>query len=181
MNRVAKFEKVSWEEFLKDWIDTFPEMAKYGKVEYEHVIKDVYDNIRLPERKTKGSAGYDFCCPCDLTLRPGETVKIPTGIRVCIEEGWVLKCYPRSSMGFKYRLQLDNTVGIIDSDYYNAKNEGHIFFKITNDSKENVENKVLEISNEDTFVQGIFIPFGITTDDEADGIRVGGIGSTTKK
>ena len=67
---------------------------------------------------------------------PGESIKVPTGIRAEMEEGWVLKCYPRSGLGFKFRLQLNNTVGIIDSDYFYSDNEGHIFAKLTNDSKE---------------------------------------------
>ena len=98
--------------------------------------REIYDGIRLPRRATAGSAGYDFFAPADITLRPGETIKIPTGVRVWMEPEWVLKCYPRSGLGFKYRLQLNNTVGIIDSDYYYSDNEGHIFSKLTNDSNE---------------------------------------------
>ena len=103
---------------------------------------------------------------------------IPTGVRVRIDEGWVLSIYPRSGLGFKFRLQLDNTVGIIDSDYYNSANEGHIFIKITNDSKE--EKKVSLLSG-DAFAQGVFTQFGITVDDDADGVRDGGMGSTDAK
>jgi len=112
------------------------------------------------------------------TLAPGETIKIPTGIRAWMAEGWVLTCYPRSGLGFKFRLQLNNTVGIIDSDYYYSDNEGHIFSKITNDSN---EGKTLQIGAGDGFVQGIFLPFGITEDDDATEKRNGGFGSTTKK
>lgn len=71
-----------------------------------------------------------------MTVAPGESVKIPTGVRVEMEEGWVLSIFPRSSLGFKYRLQLNNTVGIIDSDYFYSDNEGHMFIKMTNDSRE---------------------------------------------
>ena len=88
-----------------------------------------------------------------ITLKPGETVKIPTGVRVWMEQDWVLKCYPRSGLGFKYRLQLNNTVGIIDSDYYYSDNEGQIFAKITNDSN---EGKTVEVEAGDGFMQGIF-------------------------
>ena len=109
MKRIAKFHKVSAERFMADWKDTFPETA-------EETIADIYNKIKLPVRATAGSAGYDFFSPVDITLNPGETVKIPTGIRVEMEQDWVLKCYPRSGLGFKYRLQLNNTVGIIDSD-----------------------------------------------------------------
>ena len=128
MQRVAKFYKVSYKQFEKDWIDTF------GQTEN---IEEIYKEIKLPKRATTGSAGYDFFAPVQIELKPGETVKIPTGIRVEILENWVLKCYPRSGLGFKFRLQLNNTVGIIDSDYFNSSNEGHIFCKLTNDSNEN--------------------------------------------
>ncbi len=170
MKSVARFEKVSFEQFLKDFKDTYPLS--------DDTIKKIYDNIKLPKRATKGSAGYDFYAPTEIILNPGETAKIPTGIRAYIEDGYVLEIYPRSGLGFKYRLQLNNTVGIIDSDYYNSKNEGHIFIKITNDSNEGKSVNVLE---GDGFAQGIFKEFFITYDDEADGIRDGGFGSTTKK
>ena len=171
MKRIAKFHKVSAERFMADWKDTFPETA-------EETIADIYNKIKLPVRATAGSAGYDFFSPVDITLNPGETVKIPTGIRVEMEQDWVLKCYPRSGLGFKYRLQLNNTVGIIDSDYFYSDNEGHIFSKITNDSN---ESKSVSIQAGTGFMQGIFVEYGITVDDEATGIRNGGFGSTTEK
>ena len=158
---IAKFEKVSQEEFLKA-CDSL----------------EVYNDIKLPKRATAGSAGYDFYAPFDITLSPGETIKIPTGIRVQMEVNYVLKLYPRSGLGFKYRLQLNNTVGIIDSDYYYSDNEGHIFAKITNDSN---EGKTVTINKGDGFMQGIFIEYGITFDDDTTEIRNGGFGSTTKK
>lgn len=170
MKRIAKFEKVSIEQFREGWTDTF------GAAE-EAEIRDIYEKIKLPERATAGSAGYDFFAPVSLTLAPGETVKVPTGIRVWMEPEWVLKCYPRSGLGFKFRLQLNNTVGIIDSDYYYSDNEGHIFSKITNDSN---EGKTVEIKAGDGFMQGIFVEYGITVDDDATGIRNGGFGSTTR-
>ena len=168
MKKIAKFEKVSYDNFLSSLTSDFPE------------IKDpqsVYDNIILPKRATVGSAGYDFFTPFEITLAPGETIKIPTGIRVWIENGWVLKLYPRSGLGFKFRLQLNNTVGIIDSDYYNSDNEGHIFCRITNDSN---EGKTVSLKSGEGFCQGIFVEYGITLDDDAVGIRNGGFGSTTK-
>ena len=171
MKRIAKFHKVSAERFMADWKDTFPETA-------EETIADIYNKIKLPVRATAGSAGYDFFSPVDITLNPGETVKIPTGIRVEMEQDWVLKCYPRSGLGFKYRLQLNNTGGIIDSDYFYSDNEGHIFSKITNDSN---ESKSVSIQAGTGFMQGIFVEYGITVDDDAQGIRNGGFGSTTQK
>ena len=170
MNKIAKFEKVSFEQFKKDYIDCFNE-------DNEIKIKEIYDLIKLPKRATKGSAGYDFYSPITFTLKPSESIKIPTGIRVKIEEGWFLANFPRSSLGFKYRLQLNNTVGIIDADYYNALNEGHIMTKLTNDSK---ENKELTIEQGIAFSQGIFLQFGIVVDDDSDEVRIGGFGSTTK-
>ncbi len=166
MKRIAKFEKVSKDQFSAAWRETFgTEQA-------------IYDEIILPKRATKGSAGYDFFSTLDFTLKPGETIKIPTGVRVWMEDGWVLKLYPRSGLGFKYRLQMNNTVGIIDSDYYHSDNEGHIFIKITNDSN---EGKTVSLKKGEGFAQGIFVEYGITVDDEADRIRNGGFGSTTKK
>ena len=137
----------------------------------------IYNRIKEPKRATIGSAGYDFYAPFNIELKPGETIKVPTGIRCEIEEGWVLTIYPRSGLGFKYRLQLNNTVGIIDSDYFSSSNEGHIYIKITNDSN---ENKIVSIKEGEGFAQGIFLPFGITIDDDASEIRDGGFGSTTK-
>ena len=106
MKKIAKFFKVSETEYLKNG----------DKVSYDGVI--------LPCRATAGSAGYDFFSPKGYKIAAGETVKIPTGVWVKIENGWVLQIFPRSSLGFKYRLTLNNTVGIIDADYYNADNEG---------------------------------------------------------
>ncbi|MBR5539289.1 MAG: deoxyuridine 5'-triphosphate nucleotidohydrolase [Clostridia bacterium] len=166
MKRIAKFEKVSQERFNEGFLDAF---GKDGSA--------LYDEIKLPRRATTGSAGYDFCTPVGFTLAPGETIKIPTGIRVKMEDGWVLKIYPRSGLGFKYRVQLNNTVGIIDGDYYYAENDGHIFIKITNDSN---EGKTLTLGAGDAFAQGIFVEYGITVDDDADGVRKGGFGSTGK-
>lgn len=169
--RIAKFEKVSFEQFQEGFEDSFHSVEK-------DKLQKIYEEIRIPKRATAGSAGYDFYSPVSLAIHPGETVKIPTGIRVKMDQDWVLKCYPRSGLGFKYRLQLNNTVGIIDSDYYGSDNEGHIFAKLTNDSR---EGKVVELEAGIGFMQGIFVEYGITIDDDADGIRNGGFGSTTSK
>ena len=171
MHRIAKFHFVSPSQFLTAMQEEYPQYT-------EEQIKEMYEALKLPKRATTGSAGYDFYAPVDVTMKPGEIVKIPTGIRVEMKEGWVLKCYPRSGLGFKYRLQLNNTVGIIDSDYFYSDNEGHIFSKITNDSN---ENKTLTIPADTGFMQGIFVEYGITVDDDATEIRNGGFGSTTAK
>lgn len=170
MQRVAKFEKVSFEEFKHSWESAFGDC-------YEAKIKMIYDKIKLPKRATAHSAGYDFFLPMEISLLPNESIKIPTGVRAKINEGWVLKIYPRSSLGFKYRLQLNNTVGIIDGDYYNSDNEGHIQIKLTNRT---TEHKTLTIGEGQGFCQGIFVEYGITVDDEVSAIRNGGFGSTNK-
>ena len=151
--------------------------AAASMTETMNQIKEMYEALKLPKRATTGSAGYDFYAPDDFVIEPGKTIKIPTGIRVEMEENWVLKCYPRSGLGFKFRLQLNNTVGIIDSDYFYSDNEGHIFAKLTNDTN---ENKTVELGKGTGFMQGIFVEYGITVDDDATAVRNGGFGSTTK-
>ena len=170
MHRIAKFHFVSPGQFLTAMQEGYPQYT-------EAQIKEMYENLKLPRRATKGSAGYDFFSPADFTIKPGETIKIPTGIRVEMDQEWVLKCYPRSGLGFKFRLQLNNTVGIIDSDYFYSDNEGHIFAKLTNDTN---ENKVVELKADTGFMQGIFVEYGITVDDDVTDVRNGGFGSTTK-
>ncbi len=169
MKKIAKFEKVSFEEFKGDWLKCFPDTVDVMKI---------YNSIKLPTRATSGSAGYDFYAPDDLHLSTDESLLVPTGIRVKIDQGWVLKIYPRSGLGFKHRVQLDNTVGIIDSDYYNSSNEGHIMIKLSCDSHE-VGHKV-DIMATQGFAQGIFLEYGITYDDVSVGVRDGGFGSTSE-
>lgn len=100
MNRIAKFEKVSKHQFAEAMLNTF------GNIFTANI-----DDVSLPVRATSGSAGYDFVSPISFELAAGESIKVPTGIRVNIREGWWLAIVPRSSLGFKYRMQLDNTVG----------------------------------------------------------------------
>lgn len=169
MKKVAKFEKVSWAQFQKDYVDTFGE----GKTIDMNEIRKIYDNIKLPIRSTSGSAGYDFKSPIDFKLKPGSTIKIPTGIKVKIDDGWVLKCYPRSGLGFKYKMRMANVVPIIDSDYYYSDNEGHIFLKLSNEGE-----KDISINSGDKIIQGVFVPYGITYDDCVNKTRNGGVGST---
>ena len=165
----AKFYKVSYEQFKDSMVDEFG-------LEDE-IIEKKYNALTLPKRATTGSAGYDFYSPVDFVLKPGETIKIPTGIRCEMVENLVLMIYPRSGLGFKYRLQLNNTVGVIDSDYFYSDNEGHIFIKITNDSN---EGKIVEVKEGQGFAQGIFMQYFVTDDDEVTEKRNGGFGSTTK-
>ena len=152
MNRIAKFFKVSESQFARDG----------------------YENIRLPKRATAGSAGYDFYAPYDFVLEPHSEIIIDTGIRARISDGWVLVILPRSGSGFKYGVRLANTAGVIDSDYFNADNEGHIKIKLVSHEKE------YKVSAGDAFAQGIFLPYGITEDDDCTAERHGGFGSTGK-
>ena len=99
---MRKFEKISKEQYEKDL---------KGKCEYE--------DISLPVRSTKHSAGYDFKSPIEFELNPGEIIKVPTGIKAQMEDDEYLMLLVRSSMGFKYNVRLCNQVGIVDSDYYN--------------------------------------------------------------
>ena len=165
MQKIAQFFRVSEAQLRADWQKCLPE-------------RPMPEAIRLPRRATAGSAGYDFFSPVDFTLAAGESILLPTGIRARMDEGWVLTVFPRSGLGFKFRLMLANTVGIIDADYYDAKNEGHILLKLVN---ANAEGKTLSIAAGDAVAQGIFLPFGITVDDAAEGARVGGLGSTSER
>ena len=155
---MRKFEKVSKEVFERD------------------LVGSNYDELILPKRGTKYSAGYDFYSPISFTLMPGERKIIPTGIKVCMEENEFLAIYVRSSLGFKYDIRMCNQVGIIDADYYgNSENEGHFFVCLKNEG-----DKEININSGDRFVQGIFTPYLVTDDDCATGNREGGIGSTNK-
>ena len=160
-NIVSTLEFVSKEQYEKD-VD--------GDVTYTS-----HENLKLPTRATAGSAGYDFFTPTPIHLEPGESAVIKTGIRAKIDNGWALVIMPKSGLGFKYSLKLANTIGLIDGDYYNADNEGHIMVKL-----ENRGDKVVELHTGDKFAQGVFIMYGISsTDNLNDKIeRHGGFGST---
>ena len=171
MNKVARFEKVSYEQFKEDWLNQFPNTVEWK-------LKSMYENIKLPKRSTTGSAGYDFYIPRDMELREFNSIVIPTGIRCVMDYSYVLAIFPRSGQGFKYGVHLANTVGIIDADYCNAENEGHIHVKLVNDSR---LAKDIDFNDGVAFCQGIFLPFGITVDDEVEAKRIGGFGSTDSK
>lgn len=176
INVVGEFEKVSFEQFLRDMTAEY-----YHGVTpddgFADIVKDLYDQIVLPQRATPRSAGYDIRTPTAFSLKRGESVNIPTGIRVKIgRDGYFLACVPRSSLGFKHGLMLANTVGVIDQDYYYAANEGHIFCKLVNHGDHTVE-----INQGERIIQGIFLPYAITFSDEPTfDTRTGGIGSTGK-
>lgn len=160
---IGRFEKVSLLQFKKDLRDCL-------NIEG---TDDIYNEITLPKRATKGSAGYDFVCPIDIIIKQGEMLKIPSGIRCYMKDSYVLNIYPRSSLGFKYQMMLANTTGIIDSDYYGAKNEGHIIVAIVNKG-----NKDIILKKGERFVQGIFFKFYTVDEEEVEVKRIGGFGSS---
>ena len=133
------------------------------------------EEVPLPKRATAGSAGYDFVSPLEVTVPAGGTALIPTGIRAEMEPGWVLMLFPRSSLGFRHALRLSNTVGVIDSDYAFAKNEGHIMVKLRNPLAEAVT-----VGRGERFCQGVFLPYGTAEEEEVTAERTGGFGSTDR-
>lgn len=191
-----RFEKVSLSQFKESFksdkyyarVSIFPlaEIAAGGGVRYsnnfnalqDYSIEEIYNHISLPRRATKKSAGYDFYAPYDFTLAPGESVKISTGIRVILDDDKFLMCAPRSGHGFKSRVQLDNTIGIIDADYSQSMNEGHIQAKITNDSH---TGTYITVKKGEAMMQAIILPY-FTVEDEPEITRQrdGGFGSTNK-
>jgi len=165
-----KFEKISEMQFLKDFAEYISDEALDAKDTLA-----VYNAIKLPKRATKGSAGYDIFAPFDITIPPKGTVKVPTGIRVHLDDDKFLAIYPRSGLGFKYKMQLWNTIPVIDADYSGSDNEGHIWCKFFNDSP---DNKTIIIKQGDAMCQGVIQQYFKTVDDETDGVRNGGFGST---
>ena len=158
-------------------------MRKFEKISFEQFIKDVkddrmlYDAIELPKRSTKTSAGYDIRSVEEGIIKPGEAKIFKTGLKVCMNKDEVLNIYSRSSQGYKYTVCLINSVGIIDSDYYNnSNNEGHFSVKLINHGDKDFEVKI-----GDKIAQGIFMKY-LTVDDEEEinSERTGGIGSTGK-
>jgi len=170
MQQVGEFEKVRFSQFQEDAFACGVRLEEAG-------MRAAYDALPLPKRATLGSAGYDLHTPFPFTLAPGESITIPTGLRTRIDSGWWLAILPRSGQGFTYRLQLDNTVGVIDSDYYFAENQGHVLVKLTNDSR---AGKSLVLEQYGRFAQAVFLPYGITRSDAPRETRTGGLGSTDR-
>ncbi len=159
MKTVARFDRVSPAQYQAD-------SAGFVRVM-------PLEEIPLPGRATRGSAGYDIICPVAAEIPPGEAALIPTGLRAFIEPGWVLILCPRSSMGRKYRMRLANTIGVVDSDYVQADNEGHILLALENGGR-----APLVLHPGDRVCQGLFLPFGVAEETEVTAQRRGGYGST---
>lgn len=159
---MRKFEKISYEQFVKDVGDD----------------KELYDSIELPKRSTKSSAGYDIRTVEGYTLKSGESKIFHTGLKVSMNEDDAFLLFDRSSIGFKYDTTLSNSVGVIDCDFYNnPENEGHFAVKLINLGKEDVEIHV-----GDRIAQGIFFKY-LTVDNEEEVklVRKGGSGSTGRR
>lgn len=139
-------------------------------------IVSSYENVKLPERKTADSAGYDLAAAEDTILEPGKVTLVSTGLKVYMPKDEYLAIHIRSSMAIKRCLSLINGQGIIDSDYYNnPENEGHIMVAVYNHSDE-----AITLEQGSRIAQGIFVRYYITDNDMATGERMGGIGSTGK-
>lgn len=165
--RVARFEPVSPAQFRAA-------AEKLPPPRTPEEIDAAYAGLTLPRRATAGSSGYDIRTPFAFTLKGGEDIVIPTGLRVLIQPGWWLMLMPRSGLGFKYYTRLANTVGNIDSDYSQAENEGHIMVKLRMER----ETASHTFAAGDAICQGVFVPFGLTEDDDVLEQRTGGFGST---
>lgn len=169
-----RFEFVSFQQFKDDMIATFDEYDNSEDSIDE--LKAIYNDISIPKRSTKHSAGYDFKSPFYFALNPGKSIMVPTGIRAYMPSNMVLMIFPRSGLGTKFHMSMANTVGIIDSDYFYADNEGHIHLKMVNNG-----DKQIQIDAGKAFAQGIFTQYFTTEYDDANGVRHGGMGSTDKK
>ena len=178
MANVAKFHKVSKEQFSKD-ITNWAKSCGWEANE-QAVIFALHD-LQLPTRATKRSAGYDFFAPFEIHFNPGEEVTIYTGIKIEIGEAamdnicdLVLQLAPRSSLSNNYGMELCNTIGIVDADYYNnGENEGHIMARVKFE-------KEYTLRKGERFMQGLIIPVFRTDDDNVTEERNGGFGSTGK-
>ncbi len=142
------------------------------------VVSEFKDKgVTIPVRKTKGSAGYDLELAEDLTIEPGELGYAKTGLKVKMNSDEALFVYARSSL-FKNTnncLILPNSVGIIDSDYYDSfETEGQIFIQFYN-----ISNKRVVLKKGERIAQGVFKKVVFVTDEsEPVSIRTGGFGST---
>lgn len=167
-----RFEKVSLEQYMNDYLKAVgknPE-EELSEEDAREIIK-IYSDIKLPERGTKYSAGYDFFLPYSIKFTRKKPTLIPTGIRFKCDNDKYLECVPRSGLGFKYGMALINTIGVIDSDYYESSNEGHIMAKVTC-----LED--FDLDKGKGFMQGIISKYYLVDDDNSEGVRDGGFGST---
>lgn len=152
-----------------------------SKVRGFEVVKGYEDkDIHLPIRKTAYSAAYDLEAAEDIVLpsfeKGSKSILIPTGLKAYMQPDEVLIIVPRSSGPKKQGISFPHSAGIIDGDYYgNPDNDGHIFVQCIN-----LKNEDVKIKKGEAVGQAIFQKFLIADDDQADGVRIGGFGSTDK-
>ena len=168
---MSHFEKVSFEQWRSD-------CGVRGLSDSE--LREWYDSIALPAQATASSAGCDFRMPFNLDLEAGSSFRIATGIRWVTEEGSedrsrVLLILPRSGLGFKHGIRLSNTVGVIDADYCDSDNEGHIIVSLQNPS-----DKAVPLPQGSPFAQGIVLKYEIPEGAGSDEARNGGFGSPSR-
>lgn len=190
------FSKVPFTSFKKDFENLYGEQDPA-------FLSVVYDKIELPKRSTKYSAGYDISVPFSFSIKKGRSIVIPTGIRCKMDDKIVMLLFPRSGMGFKNRLGLANTIGVVDADYYNADNYGHIMVKLvyngdkyteslflnssttseTTSKKNKKFKRILTIDANQAFAQAVFTPYFYDRKESIEDIdiRKGGFGSTDSK
>ncbi|QNM06067.1 dCTP deaminase/dUTPase family protein [Qiania dongpingensis] len=157
MKRIGRFDKIGLEQFRNDWEELFAGSVMMRNMDIERI----YASIRLPERENEDSAGYDFFSPVAFTLMPGESIRIPTGIRAEIRSGWALSLYPADVPGPWSGIWLSGA-GIIDGSYSHSENGGHICVKLVNGTE---EARMRSIECGGRILKGIFLRHGFTYDD----------------
>lgn len=167
---MSHFEKVSYEQWKADCgIKGLPDKN----------LREWYDAIRMPRQATAASAGVDFFMPFNLNFEAGSRFRIATGMRWVTggedDRGKVLLIVPRSGLGFRYGIRLSNTVGVIDADYCDSDNEGHIIISLENPSE-----TTIELPEGKAFAQGIVVRYEIPEGAESEASRSGGFGSTDR-
>lgn len=159
---LRKFEKISFNQYAADRL-------KQEQID-DDMLRAEWENIKLPTAATSGSAGYDFYLPVGVSFGATPSI-IQTGIRFVTDEPVFLLLAPRSGLGFKYGMRLSNTIGIVDSDYWQALNEGHIATKVVSDVS-------FSLGRGERFIQGIIMPYMLADNGNSEDARIGGFGST---
>lgn len=150
MEKVAKFEKVKEDAFVNDITSSMFDMFDADALE-------IYDNLKTPSRDDESAVAYDFYAPVDIRLEPGQTVKIPTGFKIHLKDGYALLIFPKRRLADKYSLRLANTLSVIDGKSH-KESDGDILVKLVNSSS---EQKTVEIHQGEAFVQGVIVKCGI--------------------
>jgi dUTP pyrophosphatase len=141
-------------------------------------ILDERVRAQMPEYATAGSAGLDLraCVEEPLTLRPGDSALVPTGLAIHLgDPGLAAIIIPRSGLGHKHGIVLGNLVGLIDSDY-----QGQVFVSCWNRGKEPFVVNPLERIAQLVVVPVVQVELNVVDDFEQSARGAGGFGSTGK-